>query len=759
LIDIDPRELSWLQRFFAPENHLVWADLADETAPLGWRTQVLPWLEFVKQAPLERPLVLPVFGLEGAYRWYGLADSERAATQMVQELQGFVGPSLSDFAGHLIELSANDPIEFALRERFGPFVARFEAISSADRKAIERKVSLYHSVLVRRPPTVSRGRRPFGRVRGDFDRALLAGNAEGAQRFLEELCESGRVTAEQRKYLDIRYLAGLGRYEELARNQALIAAIVELALPPQTLLDVVGALYRIFVGPLELNPDIGVIQESFKKHIGRAYGPLFRERKGIRQPEVLRAFLLYESVLDEPNLTRCESLIQAYPKEAPGLDLAEKILAKVRNRAPASMPEALAQARQAIADEDYVNAVALCFKALPDQWAFKAMLRCAVEIEDIAVIKRVLNAIEDAGENLVTGFSTKDNSRLDQIRHKVQEVGQQRHDGNWCEWAQWVITEPEGVAALTVLENAVVSWSVDEYVQSPEKCLELARSIGNAGHDASKVFRDALPQLFEFFVDSPAKASRTLVPIYVILLKIIGWSGIVSPDELRLTSGIAEALLASGPQQEDYDEALMDLTDILKANEAPTNLDWALNIAELLAMYPSSNSDARLRVFMAIFALVRAWGHRVSFAQRTVITMLGRDYQCTDLITSLPPLDASESTDIPQPQFAGLIGIYSLSESSGHRAREALHAVLPAARVELNSDTVATDRLRTLARSADVFVFAWKKSTHQAYYCAKDARGARDLVMPSGGGTASLVQAVLSKVTALLGVGATEVLT
>jgi hypothetical protein len=92
-----------------------------------------------------------------------------------------------------------------------------------------------------------------------------------------------------------------------------------------------------------------------------------------------------------------------------------------------------------------------------------------------------------------------------------------------------------------------------------------------------------------------------------------------------------------------------------------------------------------------------------------------------------------------------VIGLYSLSEGSVKRASEVLHRLLPSARVETNSDITATDRLRALAKRADIFAFAWRKSTHPAFYCAKEARGERGLLQVPGGGAASLVRSVMEQ--------------
>src|SRR5204863_7929048 len=128
-------------------------------------------------------------------------------------------------------------------------------------------------LLVRRPESTDRGQRPFGRIRGDFERALLTGNASGAQQFLDEMIASGRVSVEQRRCLEIRYHAGLGNFEELSRDHSLITSVMELPLPPQTLTDLIVALYSTYVSPTESTSDVKQIAKVFQERMGRPYGP------------------------------------------------------------------------------------------------------------------------------------------------------------------------------------------------------------------------------------------------------------------------------------------------------------------------------------------------------------------------------------------------------------------------------------------------------------------------------------------------------
>ena len=111
------------------------------------------------------------------------------------------------------------------------------------------------------------------------------------------------------------------------------------------------------------------------------------------------------------------------------------------------------------------------------------------------------------------------------------------------------------------------------------------------------------------------------------------------------------------------------------------------------------------------------------------------------------PCGDSAGGDLAQRvDYTGLIGIYTLTEQAGQRARQFLRKMFPKARVELNADHVATDKLKGLAANADIFVFAWKSSKHQAYYAVKEARANLKTLLPLGKGSASIFDSVLKEI-------------
>lgn len=742
-----PLEHIWLEQFFSGRNALRWDAIVNRSAPSLWLEQVDPWIKAFTAQGEGTAIVLPVFDGDGPCQWYGMTTDARSAAMLTQELTAAVGPSYSDFQGQPFYAVSGDPIEAALVKRFGRFVFRMTPNQQTDRHHIVHALQLYLSLRRHRPAIPDRTQRPFGRIRADFDRALLVGNEIDAQKLREELIGTGRLNAEQQKYLEIRLLAGLGRQQQLAHDYTLIRSILELSPPPQVLADILEALYATYIAPVETNPDFQTTLASFRKHILQAFGPLFRERKGLRSLKVLKAFLLYELAQSHPDTTRLDDIVANYSADGTDREMVLRWRSTVAAVVPVLQSVDLRESvSKAIGDENYEAALDLCFTALPETFAFSGLLRCAVELEDAEISSRVLEAIAASPDTVRNAWTRRDLARLQQLQETPAIAApRMRPETDWLSWVEYVQAGNYDRPPLQILEDAIARWSVETYASDPQVCRQLADKIGNASGEAEQVFRNAFAYLAEFFADRQAQSVRSFIPIYLMLIRSVAWNGAVSANELELASGLMQALIDAGPVTQDYTEALDAYAEILSANNAPSNIDWALNAAEMLALNASPGKESRLRFFLAIVNMAREHAHRLNAVQRAMLPMLAQDYACPDLLDAFPSAQETNSPEenAIQQRFAGLIGIYTLTETAAIRARQFLRNLLPNARVEINSDMASTDRLKHLASSSDIFVFAWKSSKHQAYYAAKDARGDRETLLPLGKGSASILECVL----------------
>ena len=92
-----------------------------------------------------------------------------------------------------------------------------------------------------------------------------------------------------------------------------------------------------------------------------------------------------------------------------------------------------------------------------------------------------------------------------------------------------------------------------------------------------------------------------------------------------------------------------------------------------------------------------------------------------------------------------VVGIYTLTESAGDRARKMLQEMFDGVDVEVNNDLVGSAKLKALSRRADWFIVATRSAKHAATEFIKEARpqGKKELLYPLGKGASSIVSVLL----------------
>jgi hypothetical protein len=316
-------------------------------------------------------------------------------------------------------------------------------------------------------------------------------------------------------------------------------------------------------------------------------------------------------------------------------------------------------------------------------------------------------------------------------------------------WVTGVKNNSLGEDPIGILKESIHKWSLDDLLASSKQCNEIAEFIVNADKPQEEIYKAAFISLVDFFAANEKLSRRNFSPIYASLIKVLAWRGALTPDELEIAATLSNALLNSAPTREVYLDLLSDMGDILEENKSVLNTDWMLNIAEIFILYPSQgNDDLRLNLFISIINYFLSIAHRISGPQKDILKTLAQDFNCPDLLNSFPAEKNDEDSEVLRQDYFGYIGIYTLTDGASQRASAVLKKYYPQARIEVNNDHDATDRLKSLAKNSDIFVFAWKSGKHQAYFCIKEARSHAEILMASGKGSASIIKCVMDKIYA-----------
>lgn len=744
------QEQAWLSRFFVSPNELNWPSLLNGSAPPSEADQVRQWLSLLGSR-IAAPLILPFMRGGAVTGWYATTQGAPGGYELGDEINAWLGPTWLSRFERVADVS-NDPMATALRDRFGGTVYRFTGADDAAMQTISARLSEFAGVLERRPLAMRTRVRPVGAIRSDFERALLAGDEAQAEAMIAEFKQTGRLNEENLRFLQVRLSAGMGLWPQIARDHWLIKTLADLALPPQILADLVEALYRTYVEEAEAAGDGNGMREAFAQHVATPYPKLFASRRGIRAPRVVKAFVLYEQLHKNPDTSIIDALLALLPAGTNTLFRAAP--------APAPVPvppwaTTLDQADEAFDDGQFDRAFEFYLRLPASRKTISRLVSCVGTIGTDEARDRLLAVVDKAGHDLVGSLAPAVAARLEGLRQAqgidaspFPDTALPSCANPWMRWAEQLQAGDDLAGAERDAQTAPINWDASEIRQSVRLAQQFADIVGGLNDDAGVVARIAVPQMFASFFPDDTQPSPAAQPIASLLFLLIAMDDTLSRADLDLLGQLTSLLIEQGLSTDDYVSLMGDLEDVQKRIGSYAYLPWSLDVSEALAILPcpSDNArDARLRLFLQVLGQAAGFAHRLARADLLPMETLAKDYGVgSEAVVALKREAAADDVVAAStPNLDGkTIGIYTLAEAAGSRAKVALEDLFPGCKVIVNSDLVATVQLTSLAKAADLFVFAWKSSSHQAFYCVKDALAGKDPIWAPGKGTASILRAV-----------------
>ncbi|HEY0640531.1 MAG TPA: hypothetical protein VGD67_23120 [Pseudonocardiaceae bacterium] len=311
---------TFLQAFFGAGNDVDFDP--DPGSAIG--TWLAPSLQALRN-PSDVPVVLPRKRPEddGRRTAYVLARSRRHATEVAELLTAFVGPSYSSFNGRPADLDPNDSVEQAVRQLVGDegLAFRLSAPGPARDRRMWNVLADMQRAVAARPARLTTVLKPVGRLLGEFDAALAAGESSASAELLEQLAISSGLSGTNLAHLRIKRLAQLGRDAELLRLPGLADTV--LTGPPLPVIDaVLTAMFSVVLAdPLSVG-DLPAARESLTEH--GAVVPMLMDSDTSRlSPQAVAVLALAAEIReDQPVLRRFlgdEEVIAAIGEVAPAI--------------------------------------------------------------------------------------------------------------------------------------------------------------------------------------------------------------------------------------------------------------------------------------------------------------------------------------------------------------------------------------------------------------------------------------------------------
>jgi len=727
---------TFLAGFFGEGNDLSPATLADSAPELAtWLDERLVRL---RQDP-GSVHILPR-RIAGSTRWYGLAHSGRQLKELSQVLEAFTVPAYAKVDRHAM-VNGQDPVDAAVIQFTGGHALVLEVLPGQQQQ-VRRALELFAMLDLARPRRELVFSRPLGRLLREFEMAVLANAEDASEELLREIEQTGQLSAQNVLFLRIRRLAGLLQFDAILALPEL-ATVLAIRRPARVSASLLEAVYVTEIAGYEADGDAEGALRHFEDVVLQKYPALFKSRHGLQTPEAIKSFMLHALAL-RPGDAESRARMLASPDLSPAdLQFLERLAGLAET--PAA-PEVLA--------EDYDAALQIAARQPASLQRAELLIRCAFEIDSMAAIRVAADAFNnlDSAQQEALISSRLFATLWAHIREALPGAAGTLAIEAPTSWTEWFQQAAEGRAvpnAVQIAERAVVEWSAEDF--SAQDSRTVAGFINrNLGPQAIRLVKDALPHFLQFIERSaePARHRELLDDIAVLLMS----EEDLSVADVQVVANLAGLLLEIGLSAERYRQLVEDFCALWEQVDSPAYLDAAIDMLDVLLTQACPNPGVRETLFRKLLASFQRWHRRIRPDQWVLLADLASELGASEAVQAVRPLEdepGTASVALARDALAGkTVAIYTLTNAAAARAAEFLTRNFDNVVIEVSNDHVASDRLRSLARAADIFVIATRSAKHAATTFIEAQRPpGRPILYAAGKGSASLLRVLFSYIS------------
>jgi hypothetical protein len=744
--------LAFLRTFFGSGNSIQW-DAYENAAPTdAIRSYLEPWVRrFLKQ---ESPFVLPrVDPSSKRTSWYVLCGNSREARSMRESLLSFIGPTYSSFHGELAKLDPEDPIENCCQSTFGSLVFRLPVIHNDDRTKVGRLLTTLIDHRDRESGRSLAAVKPVGRLLRDLEMAILARNEQSALAIYGEIRSRGRLSATNLAFLQVRIFAAFEKWAELLLLP-ILDDILQVRLPKRISDQIAQAVYRQHLLQHELTGNASAAVETYRGTAKR-FQNLVRSTGGLQSPDAIK-FALVSSVASDPSKRELAEQLARHSAIAVEAEWAKALLAtlpapaQVEGVSEAVIGYDVADARYN--ENNFDEAFALYLLQPPTNRSVRRVLEIAVEIDTRRSAEDAIAYLSSAPEDVQAQILCRRVCAghieiLSQIlgQHSVGEV---KSIESLAVWFEFVDAGEAIDTAGEVLEYGIQKWLSNSSFDAAKIAKALQKSRTGKQRD---IVRNAVPTFIRAFLVDRA-ATRECKPIYHALTDLLIYDESVGSDDLTAIEQLSEAILTTAPTPEASNNDFKHVAELTAylwdSIAAPRHFDWVLSMLDLLIDTGAQQHTSLTPILATIADASRLWARRISDDQWSLLELLVADLDLTEMVAGLR--SAPEQTtqdDFPDVRslLAGnSIAVYSLTERIARRFGQLAKQAFDGIKIHYVHDKSLTDRMKSLAQSADIFIINTWDAKHAATNGIKQSRPVEKVTIEPSGKSASALLLGLS---------------
>lgn len=664
-------------------------------------------------------LIIPVQRMpRGFYLLSGSREGQRRGQEV---LAAFVGPAMAttepetlvpqadsvdrilEHAGlyHLLLMRRNT------RSGMDEFLARIEdAVSTVlSNDATPRRVQSSHVELLR-----------------DFRLALLARDGRLARARLDDIQLTGRLSAENIRFLTVEMFGGLRRWAEL-RDLPFVTELLRARRPRAVNEILLEMVWHTELAGL-VSAGKSAAEVFAETDLGARYGALTGSIDVPSSAAGRAVVAIVARALGD--YARASRVVDA-ADDATEADLLDRLTA-VGGTAPTIVTGGV----RGLFDQGQFTAAIEAFLAAPTPETAELAIQSVLDSEERGYAAPVLRLVNEFIAEGALGVDRRLRRDLGDLTDLV--------DQSCSGWPQWCarISRPERWPnAERVLRDHSPKW-MDLTQLSAEELTAAADGLlaawGGANQDQIVATLDILCRA----VAESGTSGRTTEFRTAVLLVLAEQQNLSEPVRNAYLL-LLERILDAGQSADSYRDIVLGAEKLWQLIAAPVAVDWGLTLVDLLLEAPCP--EPGVRSSLASGVVNWCWAHRQRLNLRQVCELAEIARECgLGLTIDLP--EPTEKDSIWRALDGKMIAVYSLLDGAADALERRLSSLCAPSSVEGNADKVGTTALRTLASRADYLIVDTRHAAHAATKAIDEVRPREKQTFPAGRGISAFLRAL-----------------
>ncbi len=440
-------------RFFSAPNKLHWANRSSGPQSAVFSQHVEPWIELFARFPDQNPLVLPYYEDSGLTDLYVGAANAEVGYALVDELMAFLGNTYAKFMPHEPLQKREGGINGAFMELCPARAFRLQCGFGVDESRFWRVVGEYLAMLKERPEVKKLESRPFGRIQHDLDEAVQVGDERLAREFLAELHLTGRLNATNKKFLEIKILAGVGRWAAITDTPILRDVIDGLVMPINVHSAVLTAIYRRYFSEFEEKNDVDSALDLYRGRVGALHAKALETRRGVRTADVVKLFLVKEVASSDPDWDICGLLASNLPVVDRQTAFVRGLLDRVKSIA---IPQrSLCRAQNAFDEGRYETAFGILVGLGQNPETLSLLVEVASDDGSVGLAKRTIKVLEECGTDIINALTPRLKAKVQRLREVSGSSVQDDSVSDWVDWCRLVKKDCDDKAVVAIASDCL----------------------------------------------------------------------------------------------------------------------------------------------------------------------------------------------------------------------------------------------------------------------------------------------------------------